>query len=265
MDQSIEIYEHARATGYIDLTGTTNGFWAKHYDQGLMQARRLRHAGVTSLELSADSWHQAEVGSEAISNCIEVCRKVGIAINLRLLASHSHRHQEALLTLRPKALSKVNRITCSKVFSVGRAKKELPRTEVYQKGIGGNCYSASNLTVNAFGNVYPCCAGLDQTNKIKFGNIKAISIQEAVRTIEASAVYRTIAFCGVEHYHPILKEAGIDLGDPNAFGNACDFCWTIFSDQRCVDIIQDYHCNLAKRSLAAAIHHLESRINSQRA
>ena len=189
------------------MTGTTNGFWAKNLSSGLEYAKELKKAGVTGLELSADYWHQQNIFAKTISNCIDVCKEVGIYVTLRMLSNKNHSHREALLSLRKNSLEKVDRITCNKVFFVGRARKTMSSNDFYKSGAFGKCDKMLNLVVNSKGRVYPCCAGLEQTEYFSFGNIDNSTLKEIVDNIHNSDLFKLITHFGVEKIWIILDQS----------------------------------------------------------
>lgn len=262
-DKVVEAYMFAKKCGFVYLTGTTNGFWAKNYPEGLKYAKDLKKSGVTSLELSADYWHQKHVSAETISNCIDVCKDVGIAITLRMLATNSHRHKEALGSLRLSSLEKVDRITCSKVFFVGRARKTIVADDFYKKGAAGKCSNMLNLSINCQGNVYPCCAGLEQTNILKFGNIRNNPLIQIVDNISKSDIFRMIAFLGINNVLKIFEDSEIHLPTTENYGNMCELCWLVFSNKQYVHALQEHFESLKTKSLNLALQYLETEISAQ--
>ncbi|MBF0111029.1 MAG: radical SAM protein [Magnetococcales bacterium] len=263
VDRCVRLFEHARKCGYHSLTSTTNGFWAKNKARGLAVAKRVRKAGLNSIELSTDHWHLPYVSAATIDNCIAICRETGISVNLRTLATLDHTHHEILSRLAPESIDHVTRITCGPVFSVGRARDVLPLDRFVRRGGEGSCYSVLNLAINPAGDVFPCCAGLDHTDGMLFGNVHHKPLEEIVRGMDQSKILRTLVFFGARHFIPILHDAGLEIPAIETYGNSCDLCVTIFSNPRHVAAIREYHARLDHRALAAATAHLESRLSAE--
>ncbi|MEZ4298033.1 MAG: SPASM domain-containing protein [Polyangiaceae bacterium] len=233
----VHLLRHARAAGFLDLTTTTNASWARSISEARRVCRRAREAGLTGMEISWDHWHSPYVQPEAVSNCLLACADAGIESNLRVLSSKSHSLEEAISCLDPKALEAATRISCGPVFPTGRAAKEVDRADVYTQGtLADSCHSVLNLTVNARGDVFPCCAGIDQTDSFVFGNVRRASILDIADAMNRSPMLRTIVFGGIGALVPVLESAGIQLGADHS--SICHLCWSIFSSPEKVEVIR---------------------------
>lgn len=259
IDKCIQLVEYAKKYNYLIISTTTNAFWASNKNKAKDVSEKLRKAGLTNIEISWDYWHKQYIDPNAINNCINACKDVGIEVNLRLLSTKSHSHGEALSFLQLESVERADMITCGVVFPEGRAKKEIEPSDFFKKGIEGSCHSALNLTVSSSGNVYPCCAGIDQTDKYIFGNVKEKSIIEIVATMNRSQIFRTLAFLGVKFFIPILEKAGINIGKREEYGNPCDLCCTIFSRSDCVKVIKNHFDKLEKQALIKAVEYLKDK------
>jgi organic radical activating enzyme len=218
----------ARDVGFLDLTTTTNAYWARSHQRAVDICRRARAAGMTSMEISWDHWHFPYIEPSAVSNCLLACAEAGIETNLRILTSRSHSIEEAISQLDLQAVEQASRITCGPVFPTGRAAETLSRDELYVQGtLEDNCHTYLNLTVNAQGNVFPCCAGLDQTQELIFGNVRQMSLAEIVEAMNRSALLRTVVFGGISALASILEQSGFDIG--RDYNSICHMCWSIFS------------------------------------
>jgi len=234
LNECFHLFRMAADCGYLDITGTTNAYWGNSTSRATEVATQLRECGCTSMEISWDYWHMPFISAKAVSNALLACRDAGVDTNLRVLTTRSHGLAEALGALDPIAMAGANRISSGPVFPTGRAAKTIPREDIHasKSGIGGACHATLNLTVNSFGEVFPCCAGFDQTKSYLFGNIHSESIVTIAERINSDPIARTIVFGGVSSLLPILKRAGIDLGDN--YSNICHLCWTIFSSDKSV-------------------------------
>jgi MoaA/NifB/PqqE/SkfB family radical SAM enzyme len=257
LEDVLHLFEVARDVGYLDLTGTTNGFWARKLARANDVASRLRDAGVTSMELSWDFWHAPFVKAEAVSNSLLALASVGIETNLRVLTTRSHSIGEALALLDSDAVASAHRITTGPVFRTGRAAQQIPSDEFFaSEGYGGACHGILNLTVNSLGDVFPCCAGSDQTRDLKLGNVKDESIAVIAARMNRDPIVRLLVFGGAASLLPILKQRGLDLGDE--FDSMCHLCWTVLSDARAVELLRRHAEDAAVRSLERVAAALEA-------
>ncbi len=249
LEDAILLFDHARKVGFEDITAVSNGYWARNFIKGIGTAERLRDAGLTSMEISWDYWHLEHIPPEAVNNCIEACHLAGIETNLRLLATKTHSHAEALAMLDKKSVAKVDRISCCPVFPTGRASITLPKEDIYKEdNVYGSCHTTLNLTINAKGKVFPCCAGMDQTDHVLFGDIAEQKISHIAEKMNASPMLRTLVFYGASAFIPILQEAGIQLNEKE-HANVCTLCWHLFSNKTYSHIINDYFDHALERAL----------------
>lgn len=258
----LHLLRYARDLGFVDLTTTTNAFWAKDPERARRIAEDLRRAGMTSMEISWDVWHQPFISGDAVSNCLVACNDAGIESNVRLLSTRSHTFEEAISLLRPEAVEVASRLTCGPVFPTGRAARELDRHDLYSQGtLDDNCHTYLNLTVNARGSVFPCCAGIDQTSEYKFGSVRDRSLPEIVASMNGSPMLRLIVFRGIRSLVPVIEAAGLEMGDD--YNSICHMCWSIFSNRERVAAIDKYFDDLRQRAIRDAIGRLEQTMASQ--
>lgn len=239
LEECFSLFAEARDVGFEQITATTNGFWGKSLKKAKEISEKLRESGVNSLEISWDYWHQPFIKGEAVSNCIIACYEAGIETNLRVLTTKLHSIEEAISALSSKALDVSSRITSGPVFATGRAAKELDPKEFFhsRSSLDDDCHRVLNLTINAFGNVAPCCAGFDQTRTYVIGNVAQEPLTSIVERMNRDPLIRKIVFTGVKSLIPILKKNGHDIGDD--FFNICHLCYTIFSNPEYAQTIQD--------------------------
>ncbi len=225
----LDLIGYARQLGFIDLTTTTNAYWATTPERANRVCSRAAKAGMTGMEISWDHWHRDYLGADLVSNSIEACARHGISSNLRLLSTRSHGYGEAMRAIRPKALSQVGSVSCAPVHPTGRAETQIAPDDIWsQGGLDETCHAILNLTVNPRGDVSPCCAGLDQLSGHSFGNVHSHSILDIARRLDASPVMRTLVFRGVLEIGALLVEAGLDPGKD--YTGICHMCWSIFSN-----------------------------------
>ncbi|MBI4891785.1 MAG: SPASM domain-containing protein [Acidobacteria bacterium] len=233
------LFRTARSLGYEDITTTTNAYWAYTPNRAAAICQEARDAGLRRMEISWDFWHLDHIRADCVSNALEAGARFGISTVLRILTTQSHSIAEALSHLRPDALELATEIQSCPVFPTGRAASEIPPDDIfYGQDLGGNCHAILHLTVNARGNVYPCCAGADQTQGLSFGNIHQESIRDIAVRMNSSRLLRTLVFFGVGALEPILREHGVQLGD--RFSNICHLCWEIFSRPERAAIVHQF-------------------------
>ena len=225
-----ELFQFAKDSGYIDITTTTNCFWAKNPRKAMQVCEVIREAGLTRMEISWDHWHLSYVSPDCVNNALEACHACGIRTNLRILTTKEHSVGEALSYLRSKSIDCAYEISSGPVFPTGRAAIEVDEETIFLAGkLSASCQHVLHLTINSQGNVYPCCAGADQTAGLSFGNVREQSIIEIEKKLQNSPMFKVLAKQGVGALIPILEKAGLLKKEKN-YSNICHLCWDIFSD-----------------------------------
>jgi len=249
LEACLRLSECAREVGFLDITAVTNAFWGVPRKRALKTARALREAGVTTLEVSWDSWHRAFVPPEAVANCLDACHEWEIETNLRVLTTRSHPVAEALSWLPRPTVQRTSRITSGPAFRSGRAALEIPEDDFYtsRSGLDWPCHGSLNLTVTADGNVYPCCAGMDQTTGYVIGNVHESSLADIAWAIDRSPIIRTVVFRGIVALADIIEARGVSVG--RDYFNTCQMCRAVFSSPERVQAAVDHFVEVQGRAI----------------
>jgi organic radical activating enzyme len=256
-DKLLEIFRAVHHLGhFVEISTTTNAYWAATRKRADQIASASSKAGLTMMEISWDHWHGPFVSAHAVSNCIDACVENGIEPHLRILTAKDNSAQKALDLLRLQSLRRVTNIHIAPVFSTGRAVKELdPSTFHFSAegpvSIGGSCHSALNLTINAKGNAFPCCAGADQTEGLAFGNVLQMPLVTIVKRMQASPLLRVLVFNGVSVFYPLLLQAGISLKP--IYRNMCEFCYDVFSKPEATAVVRQYCDEATEQAIGAGL------------
>jgi len=252
----IEICQIAKEAGYVEISATTNAFWAKNLNSALMVAKSVKEAGLTRLEISWDSWHEQYIDVQCINNSIKACYSYGIEIILRSLSTKSKSAKDALKLVNENVFDLIDELVCCPVIPIGRASNLVSKDDIlYTETLGSACHHMLNLTVNCFGDVYPCCSGLDQNGNLKFGNVYDHSIFDIAEGMNRSLLLRILVFQGIGSFVPILESSGINIG--TEFNTICHLCWLIFSNFTTYKIVHDYFQDLEISRLRKALDSLK--------
>lgn len=239
IDTCIRLYAIARESGYVEISSTSNAYWAKRMGEARDVADQARAAGLRRLEISWDYWHSPYIHPGAINNCLVACHEAGINTNLRLLTTKSHSSGEALAMLDAAALDCASEISSCPVFPTGRAITTIDADDIYHSGnLSSTCDSVLHLTVNGQGNIAPCCAGADQTDGLIFGNVRDRPVGDIVREMNASPMLRALVFLGPGTLLGILEEKGLEA--KRDFASICHLCWTVASNADHMKILKNY-------------------------
>jgi len=224
----LRMLEEARRSGYRDIVTTTNATWARNPARARHLAEQLGAAGLTRIAISWDHWHRPFIRPAWVEHCVNACADAGIECQLRIATSRDHGAQEALELLDPAVLDRVDRISGSPVQLIGRAASALDPAEVFQSGsLDRSCHSTLSVTVNAWGNVFPCCSGFDQTTARLIGNVRDEPLPQIVERMGRTPLIRVLVLGGIAKLYSLLGE---DITAGGRYKGICHACWSLFDD-----------------------------------
>ncbi|MFH7527742.1 radical SAM/SPASM domain-containing protein [Aeromonas sp. A5] len=236
----LDIIKLGRDVGYKEITLTTNASWGKTPQKASSICKKLEVLGVTDIEISWDYWHMRYINRDNVVNVLYAAKQQSINTTLRILTSKSHSVSEALHLLGDGCMW-ANTIMWGKVFRSGRAAECIEQNEFYSESVerGKGCHNCLNLTVNAKGDVFPCCAGFDQTDYANLGNIEHENIIDIASRMSGNLWLRQLVFDGVISMEEVLIDKGYT--NINLVNNGmCSRCWSIFKEKEATDIIKEY-------------------------
>ena len=241
-----------RDAGFLELTTTTNAFWARTPRAARALCERARRAGLTAMEISWDHWHGPYIDAALVGHALRACHETGIDAHLRILSSRRHSYQVALARLDPGALALAAQISCGPILPTGRAATDIADADfVDQGGPDDACHTSLNLTVNALGLVAPCCAGLDQTTQQLFGQVRHTPMAEIVAGLNRSLLARVLVFRGPAVLAALLADTEHALVGPHH--GICHQCWALFSDPQRVQALETALVQRREQGLRQAI------------
>ena len=263
-DECYTLFQVAYDAGFASITATTNGFWGSDLTSAREKCARMRDSGVTGIELSWDHWHGEFIPARAIDNCLLACRENDIDVNLRLLSTKRHKMDESLSLLDSESLRLAQTISCGPVIASGRAMEALDRDDIYmsERGARGSCFTALNLTVNSFGEVFPCCSGFETCRSCAFGNIYDTPISEIVSKMNSDPMLRQLVFMGAESFLPMLHDGGCEIREGD-YRTACEMCSAIFSDEDRLLVVREEFCRRRASALGKALEELEKKYGAR--
>ncbi len=251
--QVFEVLGHAKDVGYEDISMTTNAYWGHTEKRAVANCERLCANGVTTLEISWDYWHTEYIDARRVTRVLKAAKQCGLGTILRVLTTRKHSLEEALDLLGDGWLY-VDRVISGKVFASGRATRELDPDEFYLDPLSDTdaCHSILNLVINAKGDVFPCCAGIDQTENPQLGNVYKTPIDKIARNMTNNLWLRKLVFDGVLSLEKLVEEKDHDY-ERVKDGSMCSRCWSLFDDQGATDIVKDHGRELGRAVLRKAL------------
>lgn len=226
----------------------TNGFWARTVDKGLKVLSRMKDAGLSELNFSADKFHLEFQDAAILRNGLECARQLGMA---RIVSFVSNADQDPLnlfsemygiprdsladLRLYMGDLHKMEELKDEKIFvyyggliGLGRAAdypeelRYLP-LEIFKGGSG--CPEVVNKPV-----IYPdgtfqacCCAG-GKMKTFTVGNLHEHSLRELYEKMFSRSQWLFINSYGPKDLYEVVAKARPDLPRKDAYTSICEVC-----------------------------------------
>jgi MoaA/NifB/PqqE/SkfB family radical SAM enzyme len=223
----------------LDVTLTSNGFWAKDYNTALQKLEQLRKLGMVSLSISVDEYHLRYVGLECLTNLIRANRHIGIDFRIAVGDAYEGRSALDIIKKLDKDIYGQN-LTIYPFMPVGKA-AELAADKIFLRDYEASwrcCYN-KNCAVLYDGSVYPCCSQAIYRNRICKGNIREKSLQDIISAYEDEGIFSTLVRQGFDFFVQIAREEkGWDI--PRRYSSPCHLCHVLFSALEFVSFIQPH-------------------------
>jgi MoaA/NifB/PqqE/SkfB family radical SAM enzyme len=245
--------EHAELIGLATQLGlasrvVTNGFWAKSMKRGLQVLSRMKEAGLSELNFSADKFHLEYMESKVLRNALECARILGypriisFVTNsdtppLDLLSEMYELPRAQLMDLRPllhdpRQIEELKDhyifVFAGGLIGLGRAAQhpdELRHFPVSFFPSLDPCGEVINKPV-----IYPdgdfqgcCCAG-GKIRSFTIGNLHHSGLAELYAKMENRLHYQFINSHGPKELYEVIRRARPDLKRSGTYTSICELC-----------------------------------------
>jgi MoaA/NifB/PqqE/SkfB family radical SAM enzyme len=227
----------------LDLSCTTNAFWASTYGDSLASMKQLKRSGLNFLNISVDDFHQEFIPLENIKNAVMAAQEVGIdRISLVCTRNSSTRGIEYysfyLKEMMDVALDGITLIEEQRI-PFGRDSELYPESDFkplssFEEGNDTMiCFSLP--FIDPFENFFPCCnyfVGM-------LGNLKHHSIGDILHHARNNQYLQTICTQGPSAVLKTLIKDGKIPSSPREFVCKCHICAYIFSHPHVSHLLED--------------------------
>jgi organic radical activating enzyme len=244
-DEHVELLALCKANNLLTRM-VTNGFWARTVDAGMRVLSRMKDAGLTELNFSADKFHLEFQDPQILRNALECARQLDFA---RIISFVTNREDplgqfsqmyglpaEDVMDLR-EALKDVKRFDAlrrDKIFVYFGGLIGLGRAEEYPEELlffsldifqGGPCGEIVNKPV-----IYPdgdfqacCCAG-GKIKSFTVGNLHKDSLLQLFKKMLGRSHFRYINSHGPRELYDIVRRARPELPRRGEYTSICEVC-----------------------------------------
>ena len=242
----LELVDGCRTRG-LRTTVITSAYWATNGDVSGEKLKKLAHAGLTSLTVSTDEYHQEHVPLANVSRVLSSAKECGVSP--KVAVTYLPRGQSADQVKRdlrdelgPRTMDGVE-IEAGGIVKLGRAYElKFPgKQQVEQPKLVCN---ALGPAIRPDGAVESCCrAPLPSNSPLIIGDLNAEGFQLIYRRFLDHPIIPFIQTWGLHEMLERLIEEGLAIGLEN-YRNAreeeiCDLCRSILSEPAHVSFLAD--------------------------
>lgn len=253
----LEICRYASRKGLV-VSCITNGYWARSEEKTLAKMRELRAAGLATLYVSSDTFHQAFVPVENVRRILRAGRKTGFFVGVKMhVTRQSLRLPDLFEVLKEEMVESA--IFESPLFPVGRAQKTLGPEDFFTKpGVPAEpCLQMNDLFVVPSGDVYPCCSAGGCTPPLRLGNVHEAPLAQISARFQRSFFHSLLAQRGPGWFAQVLIGRELIPSLQPAYVHLCHLCYDLFSRPEwaaaVATLVEEEEVRYAQRLLEAAL------------
>lgn len=232
----LEAMRLARSLG-LSTSLVTGGYWGEDARGAAERLDSLAGAGLARFCLSFDDAHAEFVSFEAARRLLEGALERGIreVCLLTVVGARSHwTPQRLALALGPALAARVE-LRVGPVHAAGRARAldardRLPEGSPFAAAADGPCAQVlDSLSVGVGGELYACCATLEDRSYLRLGNVFKTPLFELAARAMEDPLWRWIAEEGPCAVGRALQAAGRPAAS-RPWDSICDACRSIVGD-----------------------------------
>ena len=229
-DMVIECIEHAKNHN-LNSTLVTNCSFGKNLNTAKDIMKNLKRAGLVSISMSADSYHQEFVPIQSVKNVIMAALEEGIKVNIRLMElKDDDSIDKAIDSLRPEIYG--TNLIVYPIFPIGRALKDIPKKRFITTCTPEEAFCPSVRTISVMFNsdLLMCCSQFAyDTPIVKIGKFGETSLNEAIKNISDNDFVYVMYMNGLGWYAKLARKLGFKVDDEYCV--SCHLCYELFNNE----------------------------------
>ena len=209
---------------------TSNGFWGKTPEQAQKWLQQFKMAGLDSLTISIDEYHQNYVPIQSIRNIIRANRDVHL--NISFAVGDSLGERDALSILKELGTDAYEiQLMMYPFMPVGR-RENLEHVILKDIEDSWKCHNQKLLSILYDGSVYPCCSQGVYGSHMCEGNIRDMSLREIIDRYKYLSMYSVLTHHNFGWLVEKAEEYGIEVSKKSY--SPCALCHELFSNEEFV-------------------------------
>ena len=211
----------------------TNAYWAATNKSTWNIIKLLTNAGIRSITISADSFHQDFIPLSNVLRVIKESQNHNIHVRVNMVAKGKYDDELKKIVKEIKKHTNINFSEINVHFAnpVGRLNGCQSDYPYYSREQMSVCKNPFNFSVFPNGETYCCCSVLlskflksKESNLLRLGNIKSRSLAEIIEIANMSPVLNALRIGGPDALLDIWGENDVVCESLLPFYHICDFC-----------------------------------------
>jgi MoaA/NifB/PqqE/SkfB family radical SAM enzyme len=245
-DQHAELFARCKGHG-LQTRMVTNGFWARTVDKGLTVLSRMKEAGLTEINFSADEFHLEFGKAETLRNALECARRLGFTRIISFVSNSATEPLDQLSAMYglPRDeledlrhyegnYRRIAALKNEKIFvwaggliGLGRAAEYPEMLHYYpvEVFVTGGCGEVVNKSViYPDGDLQACCCAGGKIKAFTVGNLHQYSLLDLFKKMYSRSHYLFINAYGPKALYDEIAKARPDLPRPKKCTSICEVC-----------------------------------------
>lgn len=225
LDEIKKIIRYCNKNKSRRISITSNGFWARDYEETLNIMNELDKIGLDHLRISSDIYHNEYVPYNNIKNIMDASKSVFFRVNItNTVIGNDYSISEIVENLQ-ESLFGID-IVQSPGHPIGRALNYFNESDFYYNSLSSICKEQGMITIDADANVYPCGSIWSFNKNRVMGNARVENLKDIILKVENDKHSNFIAEHGIKPYIEYIQDS-YELEDK--FVDDCHACGYIFN------------------------------------
>ncbi len=218
----------------------TNGHYFKDIEKREDDLKLFIDCKFDLINISVDEFHLNYIDIQCLRDAINICKKHGIELVFKVGLM---KENQICIDMARNLGQEINdmKFQIYSLWPIGRG-NEISKDwfKLYSiEDIDLTCKRSSTFFVDEKGNCFPCCL-FSKPQNMSVGNIKDISVNQAIKLARQNKLYKYIYYNGFKDILKILIEKKL-LNKDLKYANVCHICETIVSSN---DLVNAINCLL---------------------
>ncbi len=212
----------------------TNCFWARTPELAYETLLPLRNAGLSTVTMSTDQFHEPFVSPDRVDNALDACKRLEVRSNLNCVVAQGTWGLDHLRN-RLKNFHYFDKVSEQRCLPVGFGKAE---TGILANEIPNTRCTLviSTLSLKSNGDLYACCGIGGFTPPLFLGNLH----QELLAELIDRAVRDPLILALAIHGPGYLKSLLVNTNETQSrYADNCHLCNTMLSDEATVALLRE--------------------------